>query len=351
MVTKLRTASYAFPDDGDLVERPGPGKAPTAFRIWKQGENPCKDFTVFFTERSAELLMQEQEAQGRPYSFDYNHGSVLPVAGADAGKAAGRHRLEVRNGDLWAVDCEWTPQARAGIECQPPEWPYFSPTFTTNEANEAIRYINTALTPNPATLNIPALASVRAASQQHQSGVTVMDKAAIEAAMAVLSSADSSEEDKEKARASLLALAAEDEDRNTPPPSDDDEQEASDEEEEEVQEEAKAASLKLASQVVAMQRKLDDRDKKDIIATRDDLPEDVRVWLAAQDLKTVKSFCAKTKKVVERRQNLRSDLEVTRENEDSERIARGYGRGSKNAHVGLGKPLNGVRALSFRKGA
>lgn len=152
-------------DARPLVERPGPGKAPTAFRIWKFGENPCDGRTEVFTEQSAKFLLAEQTVRGRLYSFDFDHRSITEGEPAEAGKAAGWHRLEVRadeNGkpELWAVDCDWTAEARAGLEATPPQWKYYSPAYSVDpETREILSYTNCALTNNPATHRLPALAS------------------------------------------------------------------------------------------------------------------------------------------------------------------------------------------------
>jgi len=154
-----------------LVERPGPGKAPTAFRIWAYGPNACDGGETFvFSERSAELLIEEQNERGRIYSIDFDHRSMMPDAPPEAAKAAGWHVLEVRedeNGkpELWAVSCTWTDEARAGLEADPPEWRYFSPCFYVDEkTREVISYVNCALTNNPRTHGIPALASAMSVS-------------------------------------------------------------------------------------------------------------------------------------------------------------------------------------------
>lgn len=148
-----------------LVERPSPGKAPTAFRIWASGPNECDGKTVVFSERSAEALLAEQAARGRLYSFDFDHRSLMPDVSPDAGKASGWHVLEVRQDEsvkpeLWAASCDWTAEARAGLEADPPEWKYFSPCYDVDPATrEVVSYTNCALTNNPLTYGIPALAS------------------------------------------------------------------------------------------------------------------------------------------------------------------------------------------------
>lgn len=151
-----------------LVERPGPGQAPTAFRVWAAGPNACDGGkVVIFSERSAKAVIDEQTARGRLYSFDFDHRSMMPDAPPEAAKASGWHVLEVREDDagrpeLWATRCEWTAEARAGLEADPPEWRYFSPTFEVDDEREVTSYVNCALTNNPLTHGIPALASAAA---------------------------------------------------------------------------------------------------------------------------------------------------------------------------------------------
>lgn len=147
-----------------LVERPAPGKAPTAFRIWAYGPNIVDGKTVVFSERSADALLAEQTSRGRLYSFDFDHRSLMQDVTPSAGEAAGWHVLEVREHEgkpeLWAASCEWTTEAREGLEAEPPKWRYFSPCYETDsETREVVSYVNCALTNNPRTHGIPALAS------------------------------------------------------------------------------------------------------------------------------------------------------------------------------------------------
>ena len=152
---------------GDGVERPTRGTAPSAFRIWKAGTNVTDYGPHEFTERSARMLMAEQAKRGNLYAVDVDHMSLNPEAPPESHRAVGWHRLEVRDGDggpeLWAVDCQWTDAVRAGLESTPPEWRYFSPAYDVKDG-EIVSYLNTALTNNPATHQVTALATVRIAA-------------------------------------------------------------------------------------------------------------------------------------------------------------------------------------------
>lgn len=161
---RLATLALMGTDEG--VERSMLGGAPTAFRIWRAGENPTDHGMTVFSDRSAEMLLAEQATRGNLYSIDVDHLSLKPDAPVEARKAVGWHRLEVREGELWAVDVQWTDAVRGGIEKSPPEWRYFSPAYDVDpQTNEAISYLNTALTNNPATHWVTALAS-RAGSEK-----------------------------------------------------------------------------------------------------------------------------------------------------------------------------------------
>ena len=156
---------------GGCVERPAPGAAPTAFRIWKAGDNPTDHGQTKFTEKSAIAIAADQVVRRNLFSIDVDHLSLSPIAPPESRKAVGWHRLEVRrdaNGgaELWATEVEWTDVARSGLEKSPPEWRYMSPAFDVDKrTREVIAYLNTALTNNPATYDVTALATRIAASR------------------------------------------------------------------------------------------------------------------------------------------------------------------------------------------
>lgn len=210
----MRLAATSIPLDDPRVERPAPGKAPTAFRIWAAGENDSDEGPIYFTRRSAELLMAEQDARGRLYASDFNHLSLSQQASATGGKASGWHRLSIRPDDqgepeLWAESIDWTEEARAGIEKPVPEWRYFSPAFLADKKTREIKsYLNFALCINPLTHDLPSLAAAGPNTQG-----STMTKEALLAAYAKICSAEATEDEKKAAheamRAHLDALPAE----------------------------------------------------------------------------------------------------------------------------------------------
>lgn len=237
-------------DSQDGVERPGPGQAPSAFRIWQAGENICKWLgsepeTFYFTPRSAELLAKSQAERGMLYAFDLDHRSLKPQTNQD-GEAAGWHRLEFRpdangNPECWAVACEWAPEIKAGIEAKPPRWRYFSPVWDVDpETNEIVSYTCCAVTNGPATLNIPSLAASKGKTFSKQ-GVRRMDKKAALAALQALT--DEPLTDKQKEAVAALARAV-DAATDADEPEDKDEKSASEdpEDKDEPKEEGAKAS-------------------------------------------------------------------------------------------------------------
>ncbi len=164
-VVGLRAAIDLLGLAPEAAERPAPGAAPTAWRIWHAGNNPTDKGDTIFTKGAADLLMAVQAVRGNLYSIDVDHLSLSPTAPPESRKAVGWHRLEVRldgagQPELWAVDAQWTDTVKAGLEKDPPEWRYFSPAYDVDKkTREVTAYLNTALTNNPATWQVTALAT------------------------------------------------------------------------------------------------------------------------------------------------------------------------------------------------
>lgn len=185
----MRKHAMLIDTSSPLVERAAPGLAPTAFRIWAFGENPCDDGSVFFTDASAIALLDEQTARARVYSIDFDHLSLTANRPAESGRAAGWHTIDVRddangNPELWAVNVEWCADAKAGLEETPPRWRFFSPAFLTNDEGEITSYVNLALCINPLTHGLPSLAA------HTEQGDPSMDKKTLLAALAALGGSD-----------------------------------------------------------------------------------------------------------------------------------------------------------------
>ena len=132
--------------DGDVL--------PTEFRLFARGKNKTKKGTFLFDDEAARLVMAAASAWAIDYSLDYNHAAMNASLPGHERIAAGWFKLEVRNGELWAVDVSWTP--RAAVALSNKEFRYISPTFR-HEGGRVVEMVNVALTNIPATLGIRPL--------------------------------------------------------------------------------------------------------------------------------------------------------------------------------------------------
>lgn len=195
-------------DDG--VERDATG-VPVAFRIWKAGLNVTDHGDHYFTPDSARKILAQQAERGNLYSFDVDHMSLNDQAPPENHKAVGAHRLAVRDGELWAVDVQFTRSVRDGVTPQNPEWRYFSPAYDVDtKTGEIARYINTALTNNPATHNVTALATVATAKETAMADEEKKDEKKEETLGAMLAAyeAEPSDEKRSGMRKDILAKFA-----------------------------------------------------------------------------------------------------------------------------------------------
>ena len=175
----LASSLVTLAGDARTVERPAPGAAPTAFRIWSAGEVVTDHGTHRFTEASARALIAAQAARGNVYSIDVDHLSFSKEAPPEARKAVGWNRLELRKDEegrpeLWAAGVEWTAAVKAGLEADPPEWRYFSPAYRADKkTGEILAYLNTALTNNPATWGVTSLAAMATGNEGTGQNMTI----------------------------------------------------------------------------------------------------------------------------------------------------------------------------------
>lgn len=269
MKIKEIKASYAF----DGVERTEIGGPPSAFRIWRAGDNATTHGPTVFTERSAALILQQQSVQQNRFSVDINHLSLDKTAPLENQRAVGFFSVEVRDGELWAVDCEWTDLVKNGLSKNPPEWKYHSPAYDIDpETGEVLGLTNLALTNNPATFNVTALATSGACKDNVPlmkledikaafEGADPDKKAAAWAAIAKAMASDGEPSEKEAAKASddeapeskkEAAKASDDEPEKKDAKASDDEPEKKD---------AKASKT-LPSDLASMDKALRDANKR-----------------------------------------------------------------------------------------
>jgi phage I-like protein len=134
------------------------GAPPSEFRIFTAGIVDTAKGAFVFDEAAAALVMAEYEKHGIDLMLDYDHASLGTDRSPDpaqAGKAAGWFNLEVRDGELWAVNVRWTPPAAEALARK--EWRFMSPAFTTDENGRVTSLLNVAITNLPATRNLQPL--------------------------------------------------------------------------------------------------------------------------------------------------------------------------------------------------
>lgn len=211
MSTTRRTATVSA--SGNDVERPAPGAAPTAFRIWRRGANPTDHGPTVFSDRSAELLMEQQAERGNRFPIDVDHLSLKDDTPIELRGAVGWFSIDVRNGDLWAVDVKWTPDIAAAIARG--EWRYHSPAYDQDkQTNEVVSLINLAITNLPATHGVTSIAANRngrPAPEKRMSNMNEPDfspEDVVDALKAIARNANADPNDREKAERTLRAFAS-----------------------------------------------------------------------------------------------------------------------------------------------
>lgn len=166
---------------------------PSEFRVFTAGKVDTSKGEFLFDEVAAASVMADYAKQGNELMVDYDHASLagLSIDPAQAGKSAGWFNLEVRNGELWAVNVRWTPPAHAALSAK--EWRYMSPAFQADESGRITSLINVALTNLPATRRLEPLMAANAKETLSMLSPEVVKKALeaikngdAEAAMAIL---------------------------------------------------------------------------------------------------------------------------------------------------------------------
>jgi hypothetical protein len=359
---RVLASAFSFAEDG--VERPGPGQAPTAFRIWASGLTKTDKGDSIFNAQAAERLMLDQATRGTLYSIDVDHMSLSSSAPIESRKAVGWHQLEVRLDvaglpELWAVAVQWTDAVRSGLEQDPPEWRYFSPAYDVHpETREVLRYLNTALTNNPATWQVTALASLAAATSKKDSHMKVSkdvaaalramaegDDDTAKAAKVLCGMIEDGDEKKEETKASEGAddEKKDDEKKETTKASEGDD----DEKKEEKASIAASNVIDLAKRVHEMEaeraKEKEDAERERLFASRPDFSDDIRKTLEKAPMAVLREAVTTWKRgpaVASTVKDARAATTIT--------ATRGDGQGSPDQGKGLAADES--RALKMRMG-
>ncbi len=149
-----------------------PSKAPTEFRIFCEGWNDTYKGKFLFDEEAALCVMAEYEAHGVDRPVDLEHLSIDDEAPHYDPDARGWFKLEVRDGELWAVDVKWTPDGQRRLEQATQR--YISPFFAFDKKSRRVQSLyNVAICAIPATKDMPALVAASARSKLELAALSI----------------------------------------------------------------------------------------------------------------------------------------------------------------------------------
>lgn len=161
---------------------------PTEFRIFTAGVNATRKGEFLFDEESAASVMAAYEEHGIDIMIDLEHLSLDTESKSFDPDARGWCKLEVRAGELWAVDVTWTDDGVKRLSTKTQR--YISPVFDVDEDGRILRLFNVAITALPATDNlVPLMAASKRARDRRATklsdGTSLQDiSRAVEAVLA-----------------------------------------------------------------------------------------------------------------------------------------------------------------------
>lgn len=157
---------------------------PSAFRLFKAGANETTKGVFIFDAAAATAVLAAANAHSVDLMVDLEHLSLDQESRAYDPDARAWLNLEVRNGELWAVNVRWTDDGARRLRAKTQR--YISPAFAVDDDNRVIEIVNIALTAMPATHGTPALV---AANRSPRMSVKETARALIPALAAKLSTA------------------------------------------------------------------------------------------------------------------------------------------------------------------
>lgn len=132
---------------------------PSEFRIFRKGWNESTKGPVLFDADACASVMSAWRRHGADIMIDLEHLSLAPESRAFDPDARGWCQLELRSGELWAVNVRWTPD---GVErLNNKKQRYISPAFYTNESLRVVEILNIALCAMPATNQLTPLVAAK----------------------------------------------------------------------------------------------------------------------------------------------------------------------------------------------
>lgn len=137
---------------------------PSEFRIFTAGWTDTYKGKFLFDDEAAVLVMAAFREHGVQRPIDLEHLSIDDEAPHYDPDARGWFDLEVRNGELWAVNVKWTPDGERRLrQCIQR---YISPFFDFDKKTRRVQSLyNVAICAIPATKDMPALVAASARSK------------------------------------------------------------------------------------------------------------------------------------------------------------------------------------------
>lgn len=168
---------------------PGAVELPTEFRIFAAGKIPTQNGeTDLFDSKAAAAVMAEYQKWGVDLIVDLEHDTVNEEAKAnrsDASDARGHFGLELRDGELWAVNVKWTPDGARRLTEKTQR--YISPLFKRDKkTGRILRLLNVALVSMPATNDAAPLVAASALARRDLVGSVSEQQSALQAVLAAL---------------------------------------------------------------------------------------------------------------------------------------------------------------------
>lgn len=130
---------------------------PTEFRVFRAGQNDTLEGAYYFTEKSAQSVINARADWGAECMVDLEHLSTDKQSPNYDPDARGWFDLELRGGELWAVNVRWTEDGAERLRKKTQK--YISPAFYFSESGEIEELFNVALVAMPKTKQATALAS------------------------------------------------------------------------------------------------------------------------------------------------------------------------------------------------
>lgn len=140
---------------------------PSEFRIFAAGKNETTKGTYIFDEEAAREVMAAYHAHAVDVMIDLEHLSLEDASESRSFDPDARAwcKLELRGGELWAIEVSWTPDGEARLRDRRQR--YISPAFLFDRETKRIeQLLNIGIVAMPATHNIAPLVAASARAQR-----------------------------------------------------------------------------------------------------------------------------------------------------------------------------------------